>query len=147
MATRPWTGVLIYCSSLDTGMMYLLLQDLQWFIHSRLTLIMSCPRQFSEPFLEVSRLVDWSINRTGDLNNKVNTYIFLVQICAGGEEGKDSCSGDSGGPLITTGIHGPPYQLVGLTSFGSKSCGIEGRYGVYTAVADFRPWIVQNLKN
>ncbi|KAF2344226.1 Serine proteases trypsin domain, partial [Trinorchestia longiramus] len=67
------------------------------------------------------------------------------QVCAGGVEGEDSCTGDSGGPLITTGVHGPPYQLVGLTSFGRSLCGGLGSYGVYTAVSKYRVWIVQTL--
>ena len=48
------------------------------------------------------------------------------QVCAGGLSGKDSCSGDSGGPLITyDGVD--PYTshkyLYGIVSFGTRKCG------------------------
>ena len=71
------------------------------------------------------------------------------QLCAGGEQGKDSCRGDSGGGLFThqEGQNGDitPWYLIGITSFGSKDCG-NGRPGVYTRVSSFIPWIVNNLK-
>ena len=71
----------------------------------------------------------------------------MFQLCAGGEEGKDTCFGDSGGPLVAGGTAGPPFQLVGLTSFGKGFCGRENNFGVYTVVADFREWIEDSLKN
>lgn len=68
------------------------------------------------------------------------------QICAGGERGKDSCKGDSGGGLY---IQRPasntrPWYLIGIVSFGSKSCG-SGRPGVYTRVSEFIPWIEEEM--
>jgi len=75
------------------------------------------------------------------------------QICAGGEQGKDSCKGDSGGPLYLSkvGQNGhpaldgsEPLYLVGIVSFGSRTCG-SGKPGVYTRVAHFIPWIRQNI--
>ena len=47
-------------------------------------------------------------------------------ICAGGLEGKDSCNGDSGGPLITyKGFNdqSDTKYLLGIVSFGSSKCG------------------------
>ena len=47
------------------------------------------------------------------------------QICAGGIVGKDSCSGDSGGPLIassTNELRSAKY-LYGIVSFGTRRCG------------------------
>eukprot|EP00092_Neocalanus_flemingeri_P075460 GFUD01093474.1.p1 GENE.GFUD01093474.1~~GFUD01093474.1.p1 ORF type:complete len:480 (-),score=113.09 GFUD01093474.1:19-1458(-) len=71
------------------------------------------------------------------------------QICAGGELGRDSCRGDSGGGLF---IHNEnekqkntPWYLVGIVSFGSRDCG-NGGAGVYTRVSSFIPWIEKNLK-
>ena len=58
-------------------------------------------------------------------------------ICAG-EKGKDTCAGDSGGPLYVHDAEGNLLQ-VGITSFG-QGCGREGFPGVYTeipAVLDF----------
>lgn len=47
-------------------------------------------------------------------------------MCAGNGEGKDSCNGDSGGPLLANDV------LVGLVSWGGK-CGVKA--GVYTRLA------------
>lgn len=71
------------------------------------------------------------------------------QICAGGQKGKDSCRGDSGGPLMAveriadgTGR----WAAVGVVSFGPSPCGMQGWPGVYTRVADFVPWIVNKIR-
>ncbi len=60
---------------------------------------------------------------------------------AAGREGKDTCDGDSGGPLFERTDRGP-YQ-VGITSFGA-GCGTEGLPGVYAEVNSdqIRPFIV-----
>ena len=54
------------------------------------------------------------------------------QLCAGGEEGKDSCHGDSGGPFLHQ--RGGQYELAGLTSWG-LGCARPGLYGVYTEIS------------
>ena len=62
--------------------------------------------------------------------------------------GKDSCGGDSGGPLVTRGdISGDPWYQVGIVSFGNTKCGAKGVPGVYTKVAAFVDWIVDNLED
>ena len=38
-------------------------------------------------------------------------------------KGEDSCSGDSGGPLIQKANTGTPWFLVGVVSFGTSKCG------------------------
>jgi secreted trypsin-like serine protease len=60
---------------------------------------------------------------------------------AAGREGKDTCDGDSGGPLFKRTDRGP-FQ-VGITSFGA-GCGTRGLPGVYTEVNSdqIRPFIV-----
>lgn len=63
-------------------------------------------------------------------------------LCAGTPE-KDSCEGDSGGPLMTR-YYGAIYQ-VGVVSWG-MSCGHEKYPGVYTKVRSYLDWILENTK-
>uniref|UniRef100_A0A2M4BS19 CLIP domain-containing serine protease n=1 Tax=Anopheles marajoara TaxID=58244 RepID=A0A2M4BS19_9DIPT len=72
--------------------------------------------------------------------------IFLKpsQICAGGVRGKDTCSGDSGGPLMRQ-ISGTWY-LLGVVSFGPQKCGTAGVPGVYTNVMEYTDWIKNNIE-
>lgn len=69
------------------------------------------------------------------------------QICAGGQGGKDSCSGDSGGPLMTTFSNDNSQWFVeGVVSFGA-SCGREGWPGIYTRVSEYVDWITENVRD
>lgn len=71
------------------------------------------------------------------------------QICAGGQKGKDSCRGDSGGPLMAVeklADGTSRWTSVGVVSFGPSPCGMQGWPGVYTRVIDFVPWIVSKLR-
>ncbi|XP_051858427.1 serine proteinase stubble [Drosophila albomicans] len=68
--------------------------------------------------------------------------IIESMICAG-QAAKDSCSGDSGGPMIVD--EGSRYTQVGIVSWGI-GCG-KGQYpGVYTRVTSLLPWIYKNIK-
>jgi len=67
------------------------------------------------------------------------------QICAGGIKGKDSCSGDSGGPLFAREGTNDPWTQVGLVSFGTNQCGV-GAPGVFTRVTFYLDWIKEHLK-
>lgn len=70
--------------------------------------------------------------------------IGLHQICAGGE-GKDSCQGDGGGPLMSTRTNKQDEQIAwyqdGITSFGAR-CGATAWPSVYTKVSDYVDWII-----
>ncbi|KAK5639144.1 hypothetical protein RI129_011636 [Pyrocoelia pectoralis] len=62
-------------------------------------------------------------------------------LCAG-QASRDSCSGDSGGPLM---VNDGKWVQVGIVSWGI-GCG-KGQYpGVYTRVQKFLPWIQKNIK-
>ncbi|KAJ3665167.1 hypothetical protein Zmor_000677 [Zophobas morio] len=69
-----------------------------------------------------------------------------MHICAGDASGRDTCPGDSGGPLYFQRECGsscdilPHFVVVGVTSFG-KGCGSEHSIGVYTRVSSYVPWI------
>uniref|UniRef100_A0A6P7FH46 Serine protease snake-like n=1 Tax=Diabrotica virgifera virgifera TaxID=50390 RepID=A0A6P7FH46_DIAVI len=67
-----------------------------------------------------------------------------TMICAGGDMGRDTCEGDSGGPLQVKNSkkysYGTGYRIVGITSFG-KACGITRSPSVYTRVSYYLDWI------
>ncbi|XP_046385974.1 phenoloxidase-activating factor 2-like [Ischnura elegans] len=77
---------------------------------------------------------------------RLGAYFKLHQsfICAGGEEGKDTCKGDGGSPLVCPHPDEPErYVQSGIVAWGigcmSKSP------GVYVNVALFRDWIDEQM--
>jgi hypothetical protein len=64
-------------------------------------------------------------------------------LCAGDTAStRDSCNGDSGGPLMLPGSDNS-FDLVGIVSFGSTAGCAQGEYpGVYTRVSRYLDWIV-----
>lgn len=84
------------------------------------------------------------------LSSSYNPHWHVCAMTANG--GKDSCKGDSGGPLICPllrddGTTPTVYSLVGLTSFGSEHCGGPGFAGYYTRVNVMLYWIQANTLN
>eukprot|EP00073_Rattus_norvegicus_P043566 XP_017445598.1 PREDICTED: glandular kallikrein-7, submandibular/renal isoform X1 [Rattus norvegicus] len=64
-----------------------------------------------------------------------------VMLCAGElEGGKDTCNGDSGGPLLCDGV------LQGITSWSSVPCGETNRPAIYTKLIKFTSWIKEVMK-
>lgn len=68
-----------------------------------------------------------------------------AQVCAGGRENQDSCSGDSGGPLMVQ-QGSNPWQAEGVVSFG-LGCGLKDWPGVYTSIPKHIPWISKKIRN
>ncbi|NOK37609.1 serine protease [Corallococcus exercitus] len=60
-------------------------------------------------------------------------------LCASAPATKDTCLGDSGGPLLMTTAEGKVLQ-VGITSFGI-GCARPDFQGVYTQVSSFQKWL------
>ncbi|XP_051005373.1 kallikrein 1-related peptidase b3-like [Acomys russatus] len=59
-----------------------------------------------------------------------------LMLCAGVMEGgKDTCAGDSGGPLICDGV------LQGVTSWGYAPCGAPKKPAIYTYLYKFNAWV------
>lgn len=76
----------------------------------------------------------------GDAYASDSVSITDNMLCAGlGEGGKDSCQGDSGGPLLMKNSTGKWLQA-GVVSFGI-GCARPKKYGVYTRVSKYLPWI------
>ncbi|XP_071648979.1 CLIP domain-containing serine protease B4-like [Temnothorax longispinosus] len=69
------------------------------------------------------------------------------QMCVGGVPGQDSCGGDSGGPLMKVeSLDGSPkYYFIGIVSFGTKSCGASKTPAVYSKIAAYTTWILNNM--
>lgn len=68
-------------------------------------------------------------------------------ICAGYVTGfKDTCKGDSGGPLMYAEKNGKilTYYQIGIISYGYK-CAEKGYPGVFTKVTKFLEWIQKNV--
>ncbi|XP_069974721.1 uncharacterized protein [Penaeus vannamei] len=73
---------------------------------------------------------------------RLGKYFILDKsfVCAGGEEGKDACTGDGGGPLVCKDAASGLYFLKGITAWGI-SCGEKDVPGVYADVQYLLPWL------
>ncbi|KAJ8721947.1 hypothetical protein PYW08_004349 [Mythimna loreyi] len=74
-----------------------------------------------------------------------NGYNHSTQMCYGDKNGRDTCEGDSGGPLQTSSNDYVKniycvYTVAGVTSYG-RQCGVAGGSGIYTRVIHYIPWI------
>lgn len=66
--------------------------------------------------------------------------------CAGGEAGKDMCTGDGGSPLVCADENDPErYYQIGIVSWGI-GCHTDNVPGVYANVWYLRPWINEKLR-
>lgn len=80
---------------------------------------------------------------------QMQRQLIQDQICAGGEQDRDSCGGDSGGPLMRDfrDTRGNQYvYLAGLVSYGPTQCGMRGWPGVYTRITSYLNWIQNNIR-
>ncbi|XP_061709503.1 vitamin K-dependent protein C [Cydia pomonella] len=72
-------------------------------------------------------------------------YAITDNMVCAGRGRRDSCAGDSGGPLLCRG-QDARYYLQGITSFGD-GCGKRGKYGIYTRTAGYVAWINNVMDN
>ncbi|KAM9128246.1 coagulation factor X-like [Pangshura tecta] len=65
--------------------------------------------------------------------------------CAGyAANAHDACKGDSGGPFAVS--YHDTWYLLGVVSWG-EGCAEERKYGAYTRVANYVPWIKEVVEN
>lgn len=68
-------------------------------------------------------------------------------LCAGyASGGKDSCEGDSGGPLAVRDPTEGRWTLAGIVSNGIK-CAEPNLPGIYTRISEYDDWIVRTVTN
>ncbi|XP_075970612.1 chymotrypsinogen 2 [Anticarsia gemmatalis] len=72
-------------------------------------------------------------------------YAITDDMVCAGRGRRDSCAGDSGGPLLCK-DRTMRYFLQGITSFGD-GCGKRGKYGIYTRTAGYVTWIRDVMNN
>lgn len=78
-------------------------------------------------------------------NESYDGVIDHTMLAAGYDKGgKDSCGGDSGGPLIVHDAQSNQAILAGVVSFG-HGCGLAYKYGIYTNVAVAYNWIMETM--
>ncbi|XP_055609803.1 serine protease snake-like [Uranotaenia lowii] len=64
------------------------------------------------------------------------------QLCAGSADGRDTCKGDSGGPLqVKLEQTGCLYHVIGVTSRGQEACGYGQSFAIYTRISAYVEWI------
>jgi len=82
-------------------------------------------------------------NDTCDDGHGDNGEVLEDMMCAAGDD-KDSCIGDSGGPMIMKGNGVEEDRLVGVVSWG-RGCADDGVPGVYSRISYFYDWIVDTV--
>ncbi|XP_017084141.1 spaetzle-processing enzyme [Drosophila eugracilis] len=90
----------------------------------------------------------WNLTRCQEKYNTYKVKLDDTQMCAGGQSGVDTCGGDSGGPLMVSITSGGRdlFYIAGVTSYGTKPCGLKGWPGVYTRTGAYIDWIQQKLE-
>ncbi|XP_055850336.1 uncharacterized protein LOC129914911 [Episyrphus balteatus] len=89
------------------------------------------------------------LNECQRVYSQSNVDLGTSQMCAGGQQGIDTCRGDSGGPLIGLDSYIKKrfyYFIAGVVSIGRNPCGEQGWPGVYTRVSEYVDWIQQNIE-
>ncbi|XP_016922548.1 clotting factor G beta subunit-like [Apis cerana] len=91
------------------------------------------------------RVIENNICREWYASQGKSTRVESKQMCAGHEEGgRDSCWGDSGGPLMITSHLNGNVMVVGIVSSGI-GCARPRLPGVYTRVSEYISWITQHI--
>lgn len=79
--------------------------------------------------------------------NRLNIRLSNQQMCASGIDIADTCKGDSGGPLgFKSSLYGGRFTQFGIVALGMNSCGTKRVPGIYSRVASYMDWILDNMK-
>ena len=69
-------------------------------------------------------------------------HIAPTQMCAGGEQDRGACHGDSGSALVAKDPGEQGWSVVGVTSW-SRGCALDGQFTVFTEVSYYLDWIAE----
>lgn len=115
------------------------------------------------PFEDTLKCSAFYANFSTSLQSTIRISNF--QLCVQGKESGDACAGgdfilfnklqfnftnfsekDSGGPLMNDNLESNDrVVLLGIVSFGPRSCGLANFPGVYTRVSSYIPWILETI--
>lgn len=92
------------------------------------------PRSADLLWTDVKVVANRECNAAPEYRNLITGNMFCAAL-----PGTDSCSGDSGGAIVSR--ETAPPTLVGVVSFGIDNCADRRHPGVYTRLSRFRRWI------
>lgn len=82
-----------------------------------------------------------NISKCQQVYNAIN--VRDDHICAGGDDGIDSCRADSGGPLML--LKNKVWSAVGIVSKGYKVCGTLNYPALYTRIDMHLKWLQRKM--
>lgn len=95
-------------------------------------------------YSSVLRYIEVPVAPRNDCINAMRNGVSENMLCAGIKgDRRDSCEGDSGGPMVTQFKN--TWFLVGLVSWG-EGCGNPENFGIYIKVSPYLDWIYQHIK-
>ncbi|XP_055378938.1 uncharacterized protein LOC129610397 [Condylostylus longicornis] len=86
------------------------------------------------------------LNRQSCLEFYNTTVLKAENLCTNGSNGKSTCVGDSGGPLIAFNSKNEKIQI-GISSFGSQEGCEKGFPAVFTKITSYLNWINENIQD
>lgn len=99
--------------------------------------------------LQHARVFTWELDKCNEALPSRVKPVNVRQVCAAGENFKEACRGDSGGPLLDIVIDKPDikYTQIGVVSFKSyDTCGTENIPSVFTRVDKYLDWILDTIE-